>query len=159
MGVRLRILLGVLTVVAASTLFPSNTMAQQATDDAELNELQTLQEKFEDEYFGASGNFFRNRGVVGSATWLIGPFPENNITGDGRGLHRLYVNALEQQTQSDPTIRTADLNNPFDTSLLLLPPTQPVRPTPALSGFQTQFPSTQQAPAAPPRMSPVRGLW
>lgn len=160
MGVRFRVLWGVLAVVAASTLFPVTAMAQQANaNDDELEELQTVQEAFEDEFFDASGNFFRNRGVVGSVTWLLGPFPENNITRDASGVHRLYVSALQQQTQSDPTIRTADLNNPFDTSLLLLPPTQPVRPTAAISGFQTQFPSTQQAPATAPRVSPVRGLW
>lgn len=160
MGVRFRVLWGVLAAIAASTLLPSTAMAQRAnTNDDELDELQTVQEAFEDKFFGASGSFFRNRGVVGSVTWLLGPFPENNITSDASGVHRLYVSALQQQTQSDPTIRTADLNNPFDTSLLLLPPAQPVRPTPALSGFQTQFPSTQQAPTAPPRVSPVRGLW
>lgn len=160
MGVRFKVLLGLLTLVGASALFSGTATAQQADSDSnDLNELQTLQEAFEDEYFDASGTFFRNRGPVGAVTWLIGPFPENNITGDARGIHNLYVNALQQQTQSDPTIRTADLNNPFDTSLLLLPPFQPVRPTPVVGNFQTQFPSTQSAPAVRPTVAPVRGLW
>ncbi len=157
MGVRFKVLLGLVTLVGASALFSSTATAQRA--DSNLNELQTVQEAFEDEYFGASGTFFRNRGPVEAVTGLIGPFPENNIIGDARRIHSLYVNALQQQTQSDPTIRTADLNNPFDTSLLLLPPFQPVRPTPVVSNFQTQFPSTQSAPAARPAASPVRGLW
>jgi hypothetical protein len=48
----------------------------------------------------------------------LGAFPENQIMESARLVNRVYHDALYQQTSTDPTIRTRDLNNPFDSSLI-----------------------------------------
>lgn len=159
MKFRFKVLAGLLTLATSGVALAQGAIAQTATPTSSADDIETLQEAFEDTYYGASGTFFGNRGVVNSFTWFLGPFPENNIITDARQVHRLYVDALNQQNLDGPTIRTADLNNPFDTSLLLLPPSQPLRPTPAGPQFP---PFTQSVPgdAQPARSTgPVRGLW
>lgn len=161
MGVRTKVLIGSITAVLVSAVVPVSVLAQTAPDDS-LPNSQTLNEEFEDEFFGASGTFFQNQGLVGSVTWLLGPFPENNVIHDASDLHDLYAESMEQQGLASPPIRTADLNNPFESSLLLLPPSQPLRPTPAPRiNFEppvlTPGPASVAPAAAPAR--PVRGLW
>ncbi|BAU43918.1 hypothetical protein [Leptolyngbya sp. O-77] len=160
MGFRFKILAGLLTLATSGGALGSGAIAQTVTSTRSADDIQTLQQAFEDAYYGASGTFFGNRGIVNSFTWFLGPFPENNIITDARQVHRLYVDASNQQNLDGPTIRTADLNNPFDTSLLLLPPSQPLRPIPAGPQFP---PFSQGVPGdpqpAPRPAGPVRGLW
>ena len=72
-----------------------------------------------DETFGL--NSFRN--PLKSLEDLVGisGFPETLVAGDGYRVHRLYQDLLTQQTVYDPTVRTADLPNPYTSSLLLSP--------------------------------------
>ncbi len=72
-----------------------------------------------DETFGL--NSFRN--PLKSLEDLVGVsgFPEALVAGDGYRVHKLYQDLLTQQTTYDPTVRTADLPNPYTSSLLLSP--------------------------------------
>jgi hypothetical protein len=90
------------------------------------DELQTLEEAFMDAFYENDKNFYRNRSVFRQVQNLFFTYPENEIAEDGQAIHELYMDAMRQQTSSDPTIRTPDLYNPFDRSLLSDPDLQGV---------------------------------
>jgi len=46
-----------------------------------------------------------------------GIYPENAIEQDAQNVHVLYLDAMRQQTQGDPLIRTRDLPSPYGTSV------------------------------------------
>jgi hypothetical protein len=174
MVVRLKGLLGSIALLAASTMVSSVTFvdiaAAQTTPaeatNAQPTEADSLQDAFLRAYYRYDGNYFSNRGVLGQLNWLLGPFIENEITGDGRAVNRIYRDALRQQTANDPTIRTPDLENPYNTSLLLIPS---LTPASSLSTSNEPIPQTPPpvpvAPAAAPQTTPaapaapVPGLW
>ncbi|HEY9644196.1 MAG TPA: hypothetical protein V6C57_27125, partial [Coleofasciculaceae cyanobacterium] len=120
-------------------------------------------EQFESTFFTFNKNFYQNRRFARNVFWYFGPFPENQISGDGRVLHRLYTETLRQQTTSDPTIRTADLPTPFSSSLQTDPIYTPESVPPAPFAPSFRQPSTAPAaseprePAAPER--PIPALW
>ncbi|MGG6295498.1 hypothetical protein ACQ4M4_13985 [Leptolyngbya sp. AN02str] len=151
-------------LVASSALLASSAIAQIPADESRdretLQRQQTLQSEFEDAYFGLSGTYWRNRQIPNNLTWIIGPFPEANISLDAQDVHEVYANALSYQGTSDPTIRTADLANPFGTSLMFLPSYQEATPGQFPAGFNRPVlvPSIPAAPPAPPA-GPVRGLY
>ncbi|HHP7245030.1 MAG TPA: hypothetical protein ACFE0H_10135, partial [Elainellaceae cyanobacterium] len=75
---------------------------------------------------------------------------------DGREINEIYNELLDAQVSTTPLIRTPDLVNPYDTSLLSMPPDveedrdvrrEPIPPVP--------LPVQQQT--APPQ--PVPALW
>jgi hypothetical protein len=74
-----------------------------------------------DDAFGQ--NSFRN--PLKSLEDLVGVagFPEALIAGDAYRVHTLFKDLLTQQTVYDPMVRTADLPNPYSSSLLLSPNT------------------------------------
>ena len=72
-----------------------------------------------------SGHFFRNNSIRSQAELIFGfgdlgqaSFPEKEIARDAELVEILYKDSLEQQVSSDPVLRTRDLDNPFDSSLL-----------------------------------------
>jgi|GEM_PF-1720913 len=147
--------LALVATVALGQSTHAQTVNSQRTN---LNEIPTLQDAFEDTFYGEIGDFYRNSDILGDLRDLVGPFPENSIVRDADAFHDLYREALLIQTTSDPTVRTADLVNPFDTSLQSLEPYSPPRPTPAL--FVP--PAVQSVPGDRPPVSPsgpVRGLY
>lgn len=94
----------------------------------EYNRLLTLNEAFIQAFFRESGDFYLNRTLPGQFKYIFGPgipgragFPDLEIERDAQRINRLYRIAIEQQTSSDPVLRTPDLPNPFDTSILRLP--------------------------------------
>ncbi|PLZ90418.1 hypothetical protein CI594_18870, partial [Fischerella thermalis CCMEE 5196] len=48
-------------------------------------------------------------------------FPENQIARDSELVYILYQDVLYQQVSNDPYLRTPDLPNPYNTSLLMSP--------------------------------------
>jgi hypothetical protein len=139
MGVRFKWLLGTLTFAAASAVFIGDAIAQEEEDTPRRVEVVSVDQAFEDAFFDRTGTFFENRRPIRNLTWFLGPFPENDIASDAEDVHEVYENALAQQTQSDPYLRTADLSNPYNTSILLLP--EPIR--------QAQFDSADEPPFIP----------
>ncbi|WP_338441102.1 hypothetical protein VZG28_09645 [Synechococcus elongatus IITB4] len=114
-----------------------------------------LDDAFNRAYFWVSPNYFNGTNLWWNVNDILGfgGFPEDRIRRDGAAVNDLTRWGQDRQTSDDPVLRVADANNPFDTSLSLLP--QPIaEPTPVVPVFQPA-PVFQQ-PLPPP---PVRGLF
>ncbi len=129
MGLRFRSLTGVLVFVAAATGFPFAAIAQPTSRTApnglatiEETLYPTVEEVFNRAFFENDPEFFRNRSLGRQLNLIFGPdFPENEIIQDTRLVHILYQDVLEQQASSDPIIRTPDLPNPYESTILVSP--------------------------------------
>ncbi|MBD2740997.1 hypothetical protein [Coleofasciculus sp. FACHB-1120] len=109
---RLTNLMSVLVLSAASTVIASSAIAQQTSIPDLFN--RAITEKSKD--------FFGNESTRRDIDFIIGPsFPENEIEQDAKTLDNLYRELLWQQVSSDFIIRTPDLPNPFNTSILQSP--------------------------------------
>lgn len=122
MPLNLKLISGLL-VVAASIGIPTIAAAETETSD-----YQTPNEVFEKAFYENYPNFYNNGGLFREIDWIFGTgslfknsFPENEIERDAELLNVLYQDMLEQQTTSDPYIRTPDLPSPYNTSLLASP--------------------------------------
>ena len=106
----------VLVVIVAATSFHAGAIAQTKANE-------TLGDTFERTYFNNDPNFFQNRSFKRQLNWMFGinGFPDNEINRDAAQIHDLWQTSLEQQTASDPVIRTRDLPNPYNTSILTSP--------------------------------------
>lgn len=127
MQINPRRLSSVLVLIVAATSFHAAAIAQPASSiQPRANE--TVAERFNQAFFSNAPDFFRNRSLgrqlnflFGSASLSRNSFPENDIARDAAEVHNLYRTTLEQQVSSDPVIRTPDLPNPYDTSILSSP--------------------------------------
>lgn len=168
MGVRLNRLIGTIACTTVLTSLSSAAFAQETPrQPARPTVPPTPLEVLDDAFFRNSGNFYENDDIIRELGVLFGPFPENNITRDAAAVNRVYNSLLVQQSQLDPTIRTADLENPFTASLLTMPeairaqePGRTVDFVPPPVPTLPQAPVAPTAPAAPdaPR-GPVRALF
>ena len=71
--------------------------------------------------FRESGDIYRNAGIDRQATLLFGlSFPDTEALNDTQSIHNIYIDNIRQRG-SEP-VRTADLPNPFTSSLLTNPP-------------------------------------
>lgn len=122
MGLQFKRLIGVVCIAGASGVvnFAQTATAQPFQDDR--IRYQTIPDAFERTFFSNDRNFYDNRSPVREIKALIGPFNDNEMISDGKAISSLYRKLLNQQTTSDPFIRTPDLPSPYDTTLLSLPP-------------------------------------
>ncbi len=123
MGIKLKTFGGLLVLLAAGIAFPSVVSAQTETPKTE-----TTNDVFERAYFRHDRNFYENGSLkrqldsfLGSGSGFGGSFPENEIARDAELVNTLYHDVLTQQVGNDPYIRTPDLPNPYDTSLMMSP--------------------------------------
>ncbi|MDZ8188573.1 MAG: hypothetical protein RMX96_27425 [Nostoc sp. ChiSLP02] len=123
MGIKLKAFGGLLMVLATTIAFPSVVAAQTQTPKSE-----TTSDVFERAFFRYDRNFYDNGSIkrqldsfFGAGPSFGGSFPENEIARDGQLVNTLYHDALTQQAGNDPYIRTPDLPNPYDTSLMMSP--------------------------------------
>ncbi|BBD67553.1 hypothetical protein NIES4072_51500 [Nostoc commune NIES-4072] len=123
MGIKFKTFGGLLVLVATGIAFPSVASAQTETPKTE-----TTNDAFERAYFRHDRNFYENGSLkrqldsfLGSGSSFGGSFPENEIARDAQLLNTLYHDVLTQQVGNDPYIRTPDLPNPYDTSLMMSP--------------------------------------
>ncbi|MDZ8259132.1 hypothetical protein [Nostoc sp. ChiQUE01b] len=114
---------GLLVLLTAGIAFPSIASAQTATPNSE-----NTNDVFERAYFRHDRNFYENNSLkrqldsfLGSGSSFGGSFPENEIARDANLINTLYHDVLTQQVGNDPYIRTPDLPNPYDTSLMMSP--------------------------------------
>lgn len=168
MRMKLRGILATIAIALAASSIANVAAAQTANQSSEPT--RPLNDEFLRAFYANDGNFFQNRRlgrqidfVLGVGTNFLNSFTDNEITGDGRAVNRLYNEALRDQTLSDGIIRTPDQENPFDTSLLLLPAsaatlstTSDIPPVPVVP-FSPP-PPVQAAPQAAPS-APVPALW
>ncbi|MEB3336142.1 MAG: hypothetical protein VKJ46_01680 [Leptolyngbyaceae bacterium] len=116
------------TIFASATLAPISASAQEEMPAVEVMSLETVPEVFDRVMTLNSTDFFANRSTKRQTDFILGlgsfsqdSYPENELVRDARNLNKVYADVLQQQVSSTPIIRTPDLNNPFDTSLLMLP--------------------------------------
>lgn len=114
-------------ILFAAASFPSIAIAQPRINIQPEDNV-TIPEAFERAFFKNDPQFFRNNSIERQVNVIFGPgslfrnsFPENEISRDARLVHQLYEQVLNQQTSSDPVVRTPDLPNPYSTSILSSP--------------------------------------
>ena len=122
MALRFRNLSCVLVLVAAASGFPFAAMAQ-STSSTQPSSTEAISETFNRAFFESDPEFFRNRSFGRQLDLILGldSFTEDEITRDAERVNNLYEDALERQVSSDPIIRTRDLPNPYETSILSSP--------------------------------------
>jgi hypothetical protein len=75
-------------------------------------------------FFEHTGDFVEQAGIGGQLNFFfgwrnfpLGSYGENNIAREGLLLEAVVDDFFQQLTQTEPTIRTRDLENPFNSSL------------------------------------------
>ena len=116
---------GTILLSAIATL----TSIQAAQGEYPENYARTYQ-PFAEEFNRAiqrhSGNFFRKRNLLDQIGYYFGipKYPEQAIENDLKRVNQLYIDEQRRQFSSTPVIRTPDLINPYDQSVLTTPPYQ-----------------------------------
>lgn len=142
----------------------NNAIAQEARQriDADIFPLVTsdVVEQMEDVFYSNDQPYYTNRGIPRQISSFIGTsFVDHEINEDARLIHEFAQQLWEEQARSAPVIRTPDLPNPYQSSILL-------EPTIAQQEFSSSF--VRQPIAAPPSVAvprttssnrPVRALW
>ncbi|MGI2904054.1 hypothetical protein [Tolypothrix sp. VBCCA 56010] len=122
MGIKFQALGGLLVLLAASISIPA------FADDKGTTNYETPNEVFDRAFFKNDRNFYGNNTFRRQIDWLVGPgslfrnsFPESEIARDAELVNVVYRDILNQQVGNDPYIRTPDLPNPYNTSLMMSP--------------------------------------
>lgn len=126
MGSRFQKIAGIGGIMLSSlSLTFVSIITQVAPSIAQTN---SLQRAFDEAFYDNDKIYFSNRSIgrqidfiLGQGTLFRNSFTDNEINRDASNIHDLYVRALYQQVASDPVIRTPDLPNPFENSLLTIP--------------------------------------
>jgi hypothetical protein len=166
MGQKLKSLSGVLAIAIASATLTSTKPAQ-----AEPIRLHPVADSFNRQFFEASGDFYHNvslQGYLGDYLGIGSPsgviaFPEKEIERDASRIEGLYRKIMQRQVSSDPILRVPDASNPFDSSVMALPPACQVAPQPSgcfpTVGVREPFVEPQQQIQPETAPGPVRGLY
>ncbi|MFB2881842.1 hypothetical protein [Floridanema aerugineum] len=136
MVMRLSSLIAALTLSAATSLFATTAKAQPGVDCTNgidcVNPFPltgyTLDEAMDRAYYSNEKPVYQDQLLPRQLYYIFGPsfnilegnYPEIEITKDARAVHNLYVEALRLQGSSGPVIRTRNLPNPYNSSLLQL---------------------------------------
>jgi hypothetical protein len=122
MGIKFKAVGSLLVLLAASISIPA------FADDKGTTNYETANEIFDRAYFKNDRNFYGNNTFRRQIDWLVGSgslfrnsFPENEIARDAELVNVVYRDVLNQQVGNDPYIRTPDLPNPYNTSLMMSP--------------------------------------
>ncbi|MBW4634899.1 MAG: hypothetical protein KME30_24215 [Iphinoe sp. HA4291-MV1] len=112
-----------LLVLLATMTFPAIAVAETEKLSYEI-----LSEVFERAFFKNDPNFYGSQTfrsqinmILGTGSVFRNSFPENQIARDAELVHTVYRDVLNQQIGNEPYIRTPDLPNPYDSSLLTSP--------------------------------------
>ncbi|MEG4805036.1 hypothetical protein QUB63_30670 [Microcoleus sp. ARI1-B5] len=150
----------------------SATLASVKAAQAEPARFHPIGDDFNRQFFEASGDFYHNVSLqgyfgdylgIGSPSGVVA-FPEKEIERDASRVNGFYRRVMQRQVSSDPILRVPDATNPFDASVMALPPACQLAPQPS-GCFAT--PAGVQEPFAPPAQQqdsqtapgPVRGLY
>jgi hypothetical protein len=137
-----------LTAATSAAIVP----AAQAQEGVIFRPRETVDNAMDRTFFRNSESIIDTSDSFKALQSLIGTFkfPENAIAKDGKDVHGLYRYLLNRQALDDPTIRTADLNNPFNLSVQTLPTYKPgMRPS---GDFVFDRNPEAAPPVAPPAM-------
>lgn len=125
MGIRFKGLTSALAIF--TTVGVSSTAMAQTAPTNQFSPYTTVADRFEQVFFTNDKDFFANRSFVRQLDLIFGfgslstGFIENEANADTKAINIFYKDALLQQGSSDPVIRTRDLPNPYDTSVLQSP--------------------------------------
>jgi hypothetical protein len=108
--------IGVLVLAAAvAGCFAAPVLADEASPE-------NISESITRAFFNQTGDIYRNRGIDRQATFLFGlSYPENEYTSDAKAVEKIYREGMYKQGGSGKVIRTADLPNPFSSSIRTTP--------------------------------------
>lgn len=122
MGIKFQAVGSLLVLLAASISVPA------FADDKGTTNYETANEVFDRAFFKNDRNFYGNNTFKRQIDWIVGSgslfrnsFPENEIARDAELVNVVYRDVLNQQVGNDPYIRTPDLPNPYNTSLMMSP--------------------------------------
>jgi hypothetical protein len=125
MSKKLRILASLLLMGSSIIGFGAASVQAQETNNELFRPQETPQEAMEREFYTNDKSILRSRDIGGvlDPAHLIGlpNYNDNAIILDSKNVNRMHRYLQEQQTYSNPTLRSADLNSPFNTSVQLLP--------------------------------------
>ncbi|TAE55825.1 MAG: hypothetical protein EAZ76_13050 [Nostocales cyanobacterium] len=118
-----------LLVILATNAFPVVTQAQTPTETPlENGTYESIPENFNRVFYKNYPILYEDRTLQRQVDFLFGPgkkfgttFPENEILRDAELVNIMYHDVLKQQSQNDPYLRTPDLPNPYNSSLLSSP--------------------------------------
>lgn len=165
MSQNLKNLSSMLIIAIASATLTSVKPAQ-----AERIRFHPVADTFNQQFFQSSGDFYYNVSLqgyfgdylgIGSPSGIVA-FPEKEIERDANRINGFYRQMMQRQVSSDPILRVPDAANPFDSSVMALPPAcqfapQPSGCFPTATGATEPFVDQQQQPQTTP--GPVRGLY
>lgn len=155
------------SIAAISTLMMgSGAIAQEARPRVETETFPVVStdliEQMDEVFYSNDQTYNTNRGIPRQISSFIGAsFLDHEINEDGRLVHEFVTQLWEEQAKSGPLIRTPDLPNPYQSSLLL-------EPTIAVEEFPDTFvrqpipaPPVRVAPpvVASPVIRPIQALW
>ncbi|MCY7407016.1 MAG: hypothetical protein LH631_06465 [Alkalinema sp. CAN_BIN05] len=125
MSKKLRILASLLIMGGSFIGLCAASVQAQETNNELFRPKETPQEAMEREFYTHDKSILRSRDIGGllDPAHLIGlpRYNDNAIILDSKNINRMHRYLQEQQTYSNPTIRSADLTSPFNTSVQLLP--------------------------------------
>jgi hypothetical protein len=82
----------------------------------------TIPGAFDSAFYDNRSNYYYRTSRPGLIESLLGwQHPEQGIIDDSASVNRIYRDAMNQQMTSDPFIRTRDIPNVYDSSILTLP--------------------------------------
>ncbi len=114
--------LAALWVLGATTmLMPTEAIAQSNSGNRNVR---SIPDAFESSFYGFRGRYGFRTSIFGELVQRFFLYPDNSIVGDSNRVADTYREVMDIQTMSDPFIRTPDLDNPFNRSLLTDPPTR-----------------------------------
>ena len=160
MSKKLRILASVLLMGGSVIGFGAASVQAQDVNNELFRPQETPQEAMEREFYTNDKSILKSRDIGGvlDPAHLIGlpGYNDNAIILDSKNVNRMHRYLQEQQTYSNPTLRSADLNSPFNTSVQLLP-TQTGNLTNSNTidnGIIPTFSQPMSAPMASPMAAP-----
>ncbi len=108
-------------------------IAQAGHPEDPARTYQPFAEEFNRATQRSSGNFFGKRDLLHQMGRFFGIhwYPEQAIERDNRRVNQLYIDEQRRQFSSTPVIRTPDLINPYNQSILTAPPP---KSTPSFGG-------------------------
>jgi hypothetical protein len=158
MVMRLSSLIAALTLSAATSLFASAAKAQLGVGIDCTNGIDcinpfpfstySLDEAMNRAFYSHGKPAYQNQVFPRQLFFIFGPsfnllqgnFPEIEVTKDAQAVHNFYVEALRLQNTSGPVLRTRDLPNPYNGSLLQILPGTINRPVRGVELYNEELP-------------------
>lgn len=107
----------------------TSILAQETTTEmVKENPFLTTDELIKESFNYHTGDFFEQSSIANDFNfifgWRTGPkgsYPENSIARDGLLLNVIITDYFKQLTQGTPSVRTRDVENPFNQSIVANP--------------------------------------